>query len=66
MFMLCNIARYYVEELLALRPTPQAGEPPLVAVHNCLFYIFQPILIGDCSSTHNLRICHAVVKGTHL
>ena len=28
--MIRNVIRFYVEELLAARPTPQAGGPPLV------------------------------------
>jgi hypothetical protein len=35
--MVRNIAPFYGEELLALRPTPKLEEHPLSAVRNCLF-----------------------------
>ena len=57
---------FYREGLLAPRPTPQAGGPPLSAVHYCLFNLFAATLhIGGRSSIRNLRTRHAVVTGTH-
>ena len=66
-FVFRNTIRFCSEELLAPRPTPQAGGPPLSAVRDCLFNIFAATLhIGDRSSIRNLRTHHAVVTGTDL
>jgi len=53
-----NMLRFYCEELLAPRPTPKLEDHPLSAVRDCLFNIFR-------SSIRNLKMRHAVVKGTH-
>jgi len=64
--MLHNETSFYSEELLETCQTPKLEDHPLSAVCNCLFNIFAATLhIGDCSSIHNLRTCHAVVTGTH-
>jgi len=55
------------EELLALHPTPKLEDHTLSAVRNFLFNIFSATLqIGGRSSIRNLRMCHAMVTGTHL
>jgi hypothetical protein len=60
--MFHNKASFYGEELLETRPTPKLEGHPLSAVRDCLFNIFTTtLLIGGRSSTHNLRMCHAVV-----
>jgi len=62
-----NKASFYGEELLAPRSAPKLEERPLSAVRNCLFNIFTATLhIGGRSSICNLRMCHALVTGTHL
>jgi hypothetical protein len=38
--MFRNIIIFYGKQLLAPRPTPQAGGPPLVAVRDCLLNVF--------------------------
>jgi len=58
---------FYVEELLAHRPTPTLEGHSLSAVRDCLFNIFTANLrIVDHSSTRHLRTRHAVVTGTYL
>ena len=54
MYLFCNKASFYSEELLAPRPTPKLEDHPLSAVHNFLFNIFTAILhiIGP-SSIHS-------------
>jgi len=37
--MFRNVINFYGEELLAPRPTPDLGDHPLSAVHDCLFNI---------------------------
>jgi hypothetical protein len=60
-------ASFFVEELLAPRWTPQLEDHPLLAVCDCLFNIFVATLhIIVCSSICTLRMCHAMVTGTHL
>ena len=62
-----NKVSFFGEELLAPRPTPKQEDHPLSAVRGCWFNIFAAILhYGGCSSIRNLRMCHAVVTGTHL
>jgi 1-acyl-sn-glycerol-3-phosphate acyltransferase len=59
--------RFYDEELLAPRPTPQLENHPLLAVRDCIFIIFAATLRIECrSSIRNLRTRHAVVIGNHL
>ena len=66
-FIFRNKVCFYGEDLPALRPTPKLDGHPLSAVRDCLFNIYaSPLHIGGRSSIHNLRICHAVVTGTHL
>ena len=61
-----NMIRFYCEELLALRPTPNLEDHPLSAVRDCLSNIFAATLrIGGRSSLRILRTRHAVVTGTH-
>jgi len=58
---------FYVEELLAPRPTPNLDDHTLSAVRDCLFNIFTATLpIEGLSSIRNLRTRHAVVTGTYL
>jgi len=65
--MFNNRASFYGEELSAPRPTPMLEAHPLSAVCDWLFDIFAATLhTGGCSSIHNLRTRHAVMKGTHL
>ena len=62
-----NLISFYVEELLAPRPTPKLEDYPLSAVRYCLFNIFAATLhIEGRSSIRNLRTRHSVVTGTHL
>jgi hypothetical protein len=62
-----NMIRFYGEELLAPRPTPNLEDHPLSAVLDCFFNIFAATLHIACRfSTRNLRTRHAVVTGTHL
>ena len=62
-----NMICFYAEELLAPRPTPKLEIHPMLAVHDCLFSIFTATLhVGGRSSICNLRMCHALVAGTHL
>ena len=57
---------FYREGLLAPRPTPKLDDHPSSAVRDRLFNLFATTLpIGGHSSIHNLRMCHAVVTGTH-
>ena len=66
MYLFRKKSTFYNEELLALRPTPKLEDHPLSAVRDCLFIIFASRLhIGGRSSIRNLRMCHAVVTGTH-
>jgi len=65
--MFHNKASFYSEELSAPCSIPKLEDHPLSAVHNWLFNIFAATLhTGGCSSTHNLRTRHAVMKGIHL
>jgi len=65
--MICNRARFYGKELLALRPKSKLEDHSLSAVRDSLFYIFAATLhIGGRSSMRNLRTRHDVVTGTHL
>ena len=57
---------FYVEELLALRPTPKLEDHPLSAVLDCLSNIFAATLhIAGRSSIRNMTR-HALVTGNHL
>jgi hypothetical protein len=58
----------YGDKLLSSPPSLQAGEPQLVSCPWLLVqYIFSYLPhLEAVSSTHNLRICHAVVTGTHI
>jgi hypothetical protein len=58
----CNKLIFYSEELLAPRPTPQAGGPPLVG---CLQLLIQyirsyPPYLEAVSSICNVRMRHAI------
>jgi len=65
--MFSNKVRFYGEEMLAPRPTPNIEDHPLSAVRDYLFDIFATTLhIGRRSSTRNLRSRRAVLTGTHL
>jgi hypothetical protein len=58
---------FYGEELLAPRPTPQAGGQPLAGCPRLLIqYIRSYPPHWGRSSIRNLRTRHAVVTGTHL
>jgi hypothetical protein len=66
-FVFHNMICLYGKELFAPHPTPELEYYPLSAVHDCLFNIFAATLrIGGHSIICNLRMCHAVVIGTHL
>jgi len=65
--MFRNRIHLYGEQLLAPRPTPQVEDHPLSAVHDSLFNTLAATLhIGGRSSSRNLRMRHALEKGTHL
>jgi hypothetical protein len=65
--MFRNRIRFYGEELLAPRPTPNLEDHPLSVVRDCLFHIFVATLhIGGRSSTRNLRTHLVVAARTHL
>ena len=62
-----NMICFYCEELLAPRSTPKLEDHPFLAIRECLFNIFAATFhIGGRSSSSKLRMCHAVVTGTHL
>jgi len=57
-----NVIGFYVEELLAPRPTPKLEDHPLSAVSDCLFSTLATTLrIGGRFSIRNLRSGYAVV-----
>jgi len=65
--MFCKKVRFYSEELLSPRPAPKLDDKILSAVRDSLCIVFEPSFhIGGHSSNRNLRMCHAVVTGTHL
>ena len=65
--MIRNKIGFYDNDLSTPPQTLKLEEHPLSAVRDCLFNIFAATLhIGVHSSIHNLRKCHAVMKGTHL
>jgi hypothetical protein len=65
--MIRNTIRFYVEALLASRPSPKLEDHPLATAHDCLFDIFAVTLhIGGRSSIRDPRTRHAVVTGTQL
>jgi hypothetical protein len=54
MYLFCNKASFYCEELLVPCPTCKLEDHPLSAVHDLLFNIFAAILhIGGPSSIHS-------------
>ena len=62
-----NMIRFYVEELLAPRPTPKLEDHPLSAAFYWLFNTFAATLhIGDCFPIRNLSTRHFLLAGTHL
>ena len=66
-FMFRDKAFFYGEELSKPRPNPKLEDHPLSAVRDCVFNIFAATFhTGDRTFIHNLRKCHAVVRGTHL
>jgi hypothetical protein len=42
--MFCNMLTFHGDKLLAIRPTPPDGGPPLVSLRDCLFNIFAATL----------------------
>jgi hypothetical protein len=57
-----NTIRFYVEKLLAPRPSPKLEDHPLSLVRDCLFNIFAATLHnGGRSSNRNRKTRHAVV-----
>ena len=59
--------RFYSEELLSPRPAPKLDDKILSAVRDSLYIVFEPTFhIWDHSSNRILRMCHAVLTGTHL
>ena len=67
MFIFCDYASFYVEELSVPCPTPKLEDNPLSAVRDWLFNIFAATLhIGGHSSIHNSGTHHAMVTVTHL
>jgi len=67
MYLFCNKASFYGEDVLAAHPTPQLEDRPLSAVRECLSNIFAATFnIGGRFSICNLGMRHAVVMGTHL
>jgi hypothetical protein len=66
-YLFCNKATFYSNELLGPRPTSNLEDHPFLAVLDCLCTISMPSFhVGGRSSVRNLRTCHAVVTGTHL
>jgi len=67
LWMFLKKVRFYSEELLSHRSTPKLEDKILSAVRHSLCTIFEPTLhTWDHSSNRNLRMCHAVLSGTHL
>jgi len=59
--------RFYSEELLSPSPAPKLDDKILSSVRDYLCIVFEPTFhIWGHSSNRNLRMCHAVVTGTHL
>jgi hypothetical protein len=48
--MFRNLIIFYVEELLAPRPTPKLEDHPLLAVRNCLFMYSRTTVSADSVS----------------
>ena len=64
--MICNTTSFY-GELLTPRSTSKLEKHPLSAVHDCLLNIFTATPhIGGLTSIRNLRMRHAMVRGTHI
>ena len=55
LFLFCNYAIFYGEELLALHPTPTLEDQPLLVVCDCLFNVVTQHN-GDCSSWGNTML----------
>ena len=67
MYLYCDKASFYGEELSVPRPDPKLEDHPLLAVRDCLFNIFAAILyIVGHSSIRNLRTRHGVTTRTGL
>jgi len=67
MFIFCDYANFYGEELSVPYPTPKLKDNPLSAARDWLFNIFAATFhTGGCSSIHNSGTCHAMVTVTHL
>jgi hypothetical protein len=67
MYLFCNKASFYGEEVLAAHPIPKLEDHLLSAVLECLSNIFAATFnIGGSFSICNLGMHHAVVTGTHL
>jgi hypothetical protein len=65
--MVCQIASFYGEKLLALHPTTKMKNQPFLDVSDCLFNIFAASLhVGGRSSIRSLKTRFAVVTGIHL
>jgi len=66
-FIFHNMICFYSEELFATHPTPKLEYRPLPTVRDCLFNISAATIhIGGHSSICKLRMCNAVVTGSHL
>jgi len=67
MYLFCNKASFYGEEVLAACPITKLEDHPLSAVGECLSNIFTATFnIGGWFSICNLWMRHAMVTGTHL
>jgi len=61
MYLYCNKASFYGEELLEPHITPKLEDHSLLAVSDCLFYITAATIhTGDLTSIHNQRTWHAM------
>jgi hypothetical protein len=64
--MFRTMISFYGKNLSTPRPTSTLEDHPVPAVRDWLFSIFAATLhTGGRFSTRNLRMRHAVVKGTH-
>jgi len=67
MYLFCNKASFYSEELSVPRPNRKLDDHPLLAVRDCLFNIFAAFLyIVVHSSIRNLRTHDGVTTRTGL
>ena len=62
-----NMANFLWWGVVSTHLTLNPEDHPMSTVCDCLFKVFVATLhIGGCSSTCNLRMCNAVMAGTHL